>query len=80
MSANISLRGEPVRGDPTITPFVQGMVMAGWAADKDRSGCDVLGRCPACRERYVYTFRLHRTTVKACPFCPHHEVATGALA
>lgn len=61
-------------GDPIITPFVKGMMAAGWAPDRNSGGGDQLDRCPACQERWVYTFRLDWTEVKACPFCPWHSI------
>jgi hypothetical protein len=65
-------------GDPVITPFVKGMMAAGWAPDKNAGGCDLMERCPECQERYVYTFRLDQVEVKACPFCSYHVIAQGA--
>lgn len=60
--------------DPTITPFVRGMMAAGWAIDKLSSGCDLLDRCQDCQERWVYTFRLDLATVRACPLCQFHTI------
>ncbi|PRD92273.1 hypothetical protein [Burkholderia contaminans] len=53
--------------DPVITPFVRALKAEGFSIKALRSGCDVLGTCPTCRGRYLYT--AIKDGVEYCPHC-----------
>jgi len=66
--------------DPVITPFVRALVAEGYAIKKTRPGphgCDVLGTCPACRSRYLFTAIKDGAELQACPHC--HDAAMKKL-
>jgi hypothetical protein len=66
--------------DPVITPFVRALKAEGYAIKKtrnDKHGCDVLGTCPACRSRYLFTAIKDGAELQACPHC--HDAAMKNL-
>lgn len=55
--------------DPIITPFVRAVRSEGFAIKSNRTGGDVLGTCPDCQSRYLYTFIKEEEEITLCPHC-----------
>lgn len=55
--------------DPVITPFVRALVREGYRIKADRSGCDLLGTCPGCQSRYLFTALKDGKESVHCPHC-----------
>jgi hypothetical protein len=67
--------------DPIITPFARALKAEGYAIKRtreDKHGCNVLGTCPACQSRYLFTAIKDGHETKACPHC--HDAAMKAAA
>ncbi|EDT05856.1 hypothetical protein BamIOP4010DRAFT_0593 [Burkholderia ambifaria IOP40-10] len=59
--------------DPVITPFVRALKAEGFLLKADRSGCDMLGTCPKCQGRYLYTAIKDGIEHSLCPHCRNAE-------
>ncbi|WP_432262925.1 hypothetical protein [Cupriavidus sp. TMH.W2] len=55
--------------DPVITPFVRALRAGGFTIQTSASGCDALGTCPACQNRYLYTALRAGLAHAVCPHC-----------
>jgi hypothetical protein len=55
--------------DPVITPFVRALKAEGFRIKTVRGGCDMLGTCPACQSKYLYTVIKDGAEFSACPHC-----------
>lgn len=59
--------------DPVITPFVRALKSEGFEIKAHRSGCDLLGTCPKCQGRYLYSALKDGVEHSLCPHC--HDAA-----
>ena len=57
------------RRDPTITPFMVGMKLAGFTSVTKQSGCASLQPCGKCREPYAGQYTKDDVEYIGCPFC-----------
>ena len=66
--------------DHILTPFAWALRSEGYQIKTTRGGCLLIGTCPSCRSRELYTVEKPGVQIEICPYCHHQAIApTGAL-